>query len=145
MHKTNVPSALWQKYAHMCTFLLQNGALWDLWIRSIDMMPMRTSAEHQFTISNKMQSILSQYRINMHLGTKQLLNLLISHFQIYNPYGHAGNSLLTSVQIDAYFFHKVSISWEKNHFFPEIQVHPTASIPNRESDFHIITVSDCVL
>ena len=32
MHQTNIPqcTTLWQKYAHMCTFLLQCGALWDM-------------------------------------------------------------------------------------------------------------------
>ena len=46
MHQTNIPQGiiLWQKCAHMCTFLLQNVALWDmaemhsgiLWDGSID-------------------------------------------------------------------------------------------------------------
>ena len=32
MHKTNTPQCtiLWQKCTHVCTFLLRNGALWDM-------------------------------------------------------------------------------------------------------------------
>ena len=34
MHKSHIPqySILWQKCAHVCTFLLQNDALWDIYL-----------------------------------------------------------------------------------------------------------------
>ena len=34
MHKSHVPQCtiLWQKCAHVCTFLLQNDALWDIYL-----------------------------------------------------------------------------------------------------------------
>ena len=52
MHQSRIPQCiiLWQKFAHVCTFLLQNGALWDVCLTHCgicEMGPLVIMAWHQ--------------------------------------------------------------------------------------------------